>query len=81
MRQRKPIAWEVQTFTLCDGWINTWFVDDEPERFATRRAAQTALDEFLTEIADEIACGIRAADEGYSADEFRVVPVIGGASC
>lgn len=33
MTERKPVAWEVQMFTLCDGWVNTWLVDDDAEQF------------------------------------------------
>jgi|CXWL01.1.fsa_nt_gi hypothetical protein len=84
--------YEVQTFTLCDGWINTWSVSEQagddtfteiPETFPTCAEAQAALDEFLAEIQEEIASGQRAPDEGYDPEEFRIVPVTahnGGAS-
>ncbi len=76
--------YEVQTFTLCNGWTNTWSVTEKtgddiftetPEIFATHAEAQAALDEFLAEIQDEIASGQRAPDEGYDPEEFRIVPV------
>lgn len=76
--------YEVQTFTLCDGWINTWSVSEQagddtfteiPETFATHAKAQAALDEFLAEIQEEIASGQRTPDEGYEPEEFRVAPV------
>jgi hypothetical protein len=73
------IRYEVQTWTLCDGWINTWSVSDEtgeaPETFATREEAQAALDEFLRDIQDEIEGGQRGADEGYDPADFRVEEV------
>ncbi len=74
------MTYEVQTLTLCDGWVNTWFVEYAtgcryPETFATREAAQAALEEFFAEIDEEIAIGQRAPDEGYDWDEFRVVEV------
>lgn len=77
--------YEVQTFTLCDGWTNTWSVSQQgsddtyievPETFATEAEAQLALNEFLEEIQAEIDAGQRAPDEGYDPAEFHVVPVI-----
>ncbi len=41
--------YEVQHFTLCDGWVNCWrTIDGEgrevPETFATEAAAQAAIE-------------------------------------
>lgn len=74
------MSYEVQTLTLCDGWVNTWFVEYAagcryPETFATRAAAQAALDEFFTEIEEEIAVGQRAPDQGYDEDDYRIAQV------
>tara|TARA_R100000789_G_scaffold98887_2_gene103816 strand:- start:440 stop:670 length:231 start_codon:yes stop_codon:yes gene_type:complete len=69
----------VETYTLCDGWVNTWHIEENgvvsPETFPTRAAAQAALDEFFAEIAEEIGIGQRAPDEGYDRDEFRIAKV------
>lgn len=74
---------EVQTWTLCHGWVNIWTIIQEnpdntftqtPETFATRELAQQAIDEFLAEIQAEIDAGDRAQDEGYDPDEFRIAP-------
>lgn len=54
-------------------WENVWHENDEPQTFATVAEAQAEIDEFLADIADEIARGERGEDEGYSADEFRIV--------
>lgn len=72
--------YEVQTYTVCDGWMNTWHIhhDDgtsEPETFASYSAAWGAVMEFIEEIDDEIRCGQREADEVYCLTEFRVWPV------
>ena len=76
--------YEVQTWTLCDGWMNTWSIIEEagdniftdiPETFPTREEAQQALDEFLFDIQSEIDTGQRSADEGYDAEDFRIVQV------
>lgn len=68
------MTWEVQTLTLCDGWTNTWTVDegsgDLPETFPNREAAEAALAEFLAEMEDAAACGQIA--EAYDPDDYRV---------
>ena len=75
--------YEVQTWTLCDGWINTWSVSDEtgeaPETFATQKEAQAALDEFLLDIQSEIDAGQRDPDEGYDPADFLIAEVAAGA--
>lgn len=70
--------YEVQTFTLCDGWTNTWTFTDKDgkehsESFDTEEAAIAALAEFLAEIQEEIFLGQREPDEGYSLHDFRIV--------
>jgi|GWRWMinimDraft_15_1066023.scaffolds.fasta_scaffold38552_1 hypothetical protein len=76
--------YEVQHFSLFDGWVNTWSFQEEildgiftevPETFATRKEAQAALDEFLRFTQDEIDAGQRAAAEGYDPDDFRIAQV------
>jgi len=72
------MTYEVQHFTLCDGWVNTWAIlhedgSSEPETFATKADAQAALNEFFAEIEEEIAIGQRGADDGYDRDDYRVV--------
>jgi len=77
--------YEVQTYTLCDGWLNTWTISEKVSRntytetletFSTREQAQQALDEFLSDIQEEIAAGQRGVDEGYDRDDYRVAEVI-----
>lgn len=72
--------YEIQTFMLCGGWVNTWHIIEQdntetPETFATEADAQQALDEFLREIQEEIYDGHRSPDESYSLDDFRIVPI------
>ena len=72
------MRYEIQQFTLCDGWTNTWTVhnDDgtvEPKTFSSFQAAQAALDEFLAEILEEIEVGQLPADAGFERSEFRIV--------
>lgn len=72
------MTYEVQHFTICDGWVNTWSLCAEdgtpqPETFATSHQAHAALNDFLLFIQQEIDAGTREADEGYDREEFRVV--------
>lgn len=72
------MKWEVQTYTLCDGWINCWTVHEDdgrsyPETFPTRKAAQAALDEFFADIEEDIKAG--NLQPGYDREEFRIVKV------
>ena len=44
--------YEVQHYTLCDGWINTWTIYDENNNeiadvYDTYEDAQIALEDFL----------------------------------
>lgn len=71
---------EVQHETLCEGWKNVWTETDakgveQPQVFNTRQAAQIELDDFLEDIQKEIDSGDRSPDDGYSEDEFQIVPV------
>lgn len=73
---------EIQTYTLCDGWVNTWTISENgetpvSETFATREEAQTELEDFLSDIEFQIASGERASDEGYDASEFRIIEITG----
>lgn len=74
------MAWEVQHDTLCQGWVNTWSIEDDdgvsaPQTFETEAEAQAEIAQFLREIAWQIEHGARDADAGYDASEFRVVQV------
>lgn len=70
----KP-RYAVLHYTLCDGWTNTWSVNDQPMTFDSVEEAQAELDEFLADIQSEIDSGDRAPDEGYSQDEFKIEEV------
>lgn len=65
--------YEVQTYTLCDGWINCWSVDETPHTFATRQEAEKELREHLADIKQEILDCERELDEGYDEGEFQIV--------
>ena len=56
------MKYEVQIYTLCDGFINAWSDDDEgPVQFDTQAQAQAALEEHLQDLA-------YAAEHNFLAD-------------
>lgn len=64
------MTYEVHHFTLCDGLINCWKTIDAsgaqtPEQYETRAEAEAAIDEFLADIANDIAAGECEPDHGY----------------
>lgn len=72
--------YEVQMIACDRTWINTWYVHHadssvEQETFNSYDEAWEAVMEFLAEIDEEIICGQREPDNGYSIGEFRVMPV------
>ena len=67
----KP-RYEVRHYTLCDGWINCWMLDDKPQVFESTEEAQLEIDEFFDDIQTEIDAGNRGPDEGYARNEFCI---------
>jgi len=66
--------YEVQTHTMCDGWINCWSETDEDnvdtlQTFSTRDEAEAAIHEFF---ADLYRAGI---GQQYDMEEYRVVRI------
>ena len=72
------MTWEVQTFTLCEGWVNTWTVckhGQEPtaQPFETREEAEAALAEFLDDIAFAASRG--DIEEPEDPSNYAICPV------
>ena len=42
--------YEVQTYTICDGWVNTWSDDGTPTVFKSFGEALDAIDEHLADL-------------------------------
>ena len=68
------MPYEVQHYTLCDGWINTWSYAEsdgvmQPETFTTADEAQAALDEYFQDLEEEV---LAAQSRAYSRDDFRI---------
>ena len=54
--------YEIQTYTLCDGYVNTWLnCDDKPIQYATRKQA-------LSDLRDYFADCQGAVDDGFLDD-------------
>ena len=75
------MPYEIQQYAIGRGWSNQWFYDEgdgviRAETFPTRDDAQAALDEFFTDVAEDIEAGHCPS---CSSDEFRVRQVIGTA--
>jgi len=42
--------YEIQTYTLCDGYVNTWLnCDDKPIKYATRKQAMADLRDYFAD--------------------------------
>ena len=64
------MTYEVQTYTLCAGWVNVWSDSDSTlVTFDTLEAAQNELQEFLTEMADAVQIGHL---DDFSPDDYRI---------
>lgn len=71
------MKYEVQHYTLCGGWVNTWTIcEDGIEKshvFNSEAEASAELDGFFQDIEEEIQYGERDADNGYDREGFRIV--------
>ena len=64
---------EVQEYTLCDGWVNTWSDDEGATTFNSEAEAQAELDWFLHDILQEVEAGNMA--DVPDKNTFRIVEV------
>jgi hypothetical protein len=74
------MKYEVQHWTLCDSWVNTWTEYDEEDKeipviFDNYETAQSALHTFLKDELREYQMGNIASP--YTSDEFRIVKLEG----
>jgi hypothetical protein len=71
------MIYEVQHYTLCDSWINTWTdtIDgkDVPSVFNSFEEALACLDEFLADTLDEFNEG--NLSDTYDRNDFRIVKI------
>lgn len=65
---------EVQEYTFCDGWINTWTeCDGSPSYFVTREEAQQELDNLLFDQNEAFEQGLMI--DKYESENYRIVEV------
>lgn len=72
------MKYEIQHFTLCDGWVNTWTVinedgSEEKELFDSYQDARDCLQDFLEQEDESYFNGY--IESRYQSDEFRIVEV------
>lgn len=68
------MPWEIQEYTLFEGWVNTWTDgDDEPVRFDTEDSAEKALSDYLNDLNQAVKDG--DIQPGYNREGFRIVPI------
>ena len=70
--------YEIQEFTICDGWINNWSHMDEDGTvhktyFASAEIAEEELDWFLHDMLEAVEAG--NMQDAPDREEFRIVEV------
>lgn len=73
------MRYEIQTFTVCDGWVNTWLSWDDkgnvvPETFDSYADASMELDDFLNNQHDAYEQGWM--ESKYRPEEFRIMEIV-----
>lgn len=74
---------EVQHYTLIDGWVNCWTTYDEddgeyPTTYGTFNAAIFDLDDMFDEQDYEVTAKIMEPDHRHSESEYRIVKIVDG---
>ena len=68
------MRYQVEHFTLCDGWINCWTdANGDPITYDSLESAQSELKDYLEDTIEAALAGDLA--EPYSAEDFRIVVV------
>lgn len=66
------MTYQIETYTLCQGWINIWAEDDVLVTFDTYAAASADLAEYLAELAHAVKVGHL---DDYNPEDYRIVGV------
>jgi hypothetical protein len=74
---------EVEHYTLLNGWINCWTTTDEngnetPTRYDKFEDALNDLDELFDEVEAEIVSGYREPDMRYEDSDYMIVKFVSG---
>ncbi len=67
------MKYEIQTFTLCDGFVNTWTEDDKLLTFKTRSDAELELKIHLQEMRE--AWELNEIDDEPNPEDYRIVEI------
>ena len=72
---------EVLTYSLADGWSNTWMTEDVsgneiPEYFDTEEEAEQAIKEEIKDIKNAIKNGDMLPESRLTRDNFEIIEVI-----
>ena len=70
--------YEVQEYTLCDGWINTWTTYDDdgnevPSTFRSKQDAEDELYDFFYQCREAVEDGNMSDEPDH--EEFRIVKI------
>ena len=64
------MRYQIEHFTLCDGWVNTWRDDtDAPVTFASYDQALKELNDHYSELREEVQNGFI---DDYNMSDFRI---------
>jgi len=64
------MRYKIENFTLCDGWINTWYYDNAMHiTFASYGEALKALNNHYDELTEDVESGFI---EPYNFSDFRI---------
>lgn len=74
---------EVQHYTLVDGWVNCWTTYDEndgeyPTTYETFKEAIADLDDMFDEQDYEVTIGLLEPEHRHSDDQYRIVRFFNG---
>ena len=68
------MRYQIETFTLCDAWVNTWRDDtDAPVTFASYDKALKALNHHYDGLREEVESGFI---DDYNMNDFRIAEVL-----
>ena len=66
------MRYEIQTFTLCDGWVNCWTFDDgAPITFNDKLEAEAYLVGYGVEVNEAHKCG--DLSDPFNENDYRIV--------
>lgn len=67
------MKYEIQTFTLCDGFVNTWNENDKPLTFKTRSDAELELKIHLQDMREAWECN--EIEDEPNPEDYRIMEV------